>query len=147
MAGFAVRETGLTDNYYISATLTCPKDSFGNDEDVTLGLVPYYVNDNNFVVTYLQWQDGLIKSIGCTGMIGGTNIGWNDCWTFANKTSSLSTGQTFKVTRENKLLTLEFGGTTGTITLNSLDGMANTCCGLYSNKTTTTFSNIVIASK
>ena len=147
MAGFAVRETGLTDNYYISATLTCPKDSFENSEDVTLGLLPYYLNDNNFVVTYLQWNNGVIKSIGCTGRLNGADIGWNDCWTFANIESTLSTGQTFKVSREGATLTLEYGGKTGTITLSGLNGAENSCCGLYSNKTTTTFSNIVIASK
>ena len=68
MAGFAVKECIYADNYYISATLTCPSDNFAASEDVSLGLVPYYVNDNNFVVVYLQWTDSrVIKSIGCTG--------------------------------------------------------------------------------
>ena len=146
MAGFAVKETLLTDNYYISATIQCATDGFVASNDVTLGLVPYYVNDNNFVVTYLQWKDdGKIKSIGCTGKINGTDLGWNDAWTFENLSSTLSTGQVMKVTRANNKLTVEYGGRTGTITLSALNGAANSYCGLYSNKTTTTFSNIVIA--
>lgn len=148
MAGFAVKECIYADNYYISATLTCASDNFTASEDVSLGLVPYYVNDNNFVVVYLQWTDSrVIKSIGCTGKINGTDLGWNDCWTFQNVQSTLSTGQTLKVTRENTKLTLVYANVTGTITLSALSGAANGFCGLYSNKTTTTFSNIVIASK
>ncbi len=147
MAGFAVKETSLTDNYYISATLTCASDNFAASDDVTLGLLPYYVNDNNFVVVYLQWTDSrVIKSMGCTGRINGADLGWNDEWGFANVQSTLASGQTMKVMRQNTRLTVEYGGKSGTITLSKLSGMENSFCGLYSNKTATTFSDIVIAS-
>ena len=148
MAGFAVKETNLTDNYYISAKMTCPKDSFVASEDVTLGLLPYYVNDNNFVVVYLQWTDaGVIKSMGCTGRIGGTDLGWNDAWSFANTASHLATGDTMKVTREGAKLTVDYAGKSAVINIGALSGAQNAFCGLYSNKTTTTFSEIVVASK
>ena len=147
MAGFAVRESSFTDNYYISANLTCPSNNFAASDDVTIGLLPYYVNDNNFVVVYLQWTDArVIKSMGCTGRINGADLGWNDNWGFANVQSSLADGDTLKITRQNTTLTVEYGGKSGTITLSKLNGMENSFCGLYSNKTTTTFSDIVISS-
>ena len=147
LAGFAVRETLYTDNYYISANIKCDSDAFTASQDITLGLVPYYVNDNNFVVVYLQWTaESKIKSIGCTGKINGTDLGWNDAWDFANLDSTLASGQTLKVTRSNTKLTIVFGGKTANINIAKLDGMENSYCGLYSNKTSTTFSNIVIAS-
>ncbi|MBO4541193.1 MAG: hypothetical protein J5736_04380, partial [Bacilli bacterium] len=114
----------------------------------TLGLLPYYVNDNNFVVVYLQWTaDGVIKSMGCTGRIGGTDLGWNDEWSFANTSSHLASGDTMKVTRQGAKLTVDYGGKSGVINIGALSGASNAFCGLYSNKTTTTFSEIVIAAK
>ena len=143
MAGFAVQESEYADNYTISANMLCAKDNFVESEDVSLGVVPYYVNENNFVVVYLQWtSSGLLKSIGCTGLINGNNLGWNDCWTFQNVTTSLTHNQTIEVTRRNKTLTIKFNNVTGTITLNALDGLSTAYLGFYSNKTTTTFSNV-----
>ena len=148
LAGYAIKETGLSDNYYVSATLKCDVDAYTSSDDVVIGLVPFYINDKNFVAVYLQWDaNKLIKSLGCTGIIGGNDIGWNDMWGFANISTSLVAGQTLKVTRSNKQLTCEFANITGSVTLSSLDGMANKYIGLYSNKTTTTFSNIQFESK
>ena len=143
MAGFAVQESAFSDNYTISANMLCAKDNFVESEDVSLGVVPYYVNENNFVVVYLQWTSaGVLKSMGCTGLINGNNIGWNDCWTFANVTTSLTTNQAIEVTRRNKTLTIKFNNVTGSVTINALDGLSTAYLGFYSNKTTTTFSNV-----
>ena len=148
MAGFAVKETTLTDNYTMSATITNTNDKYALSDDITLGFVPFYVNTNNFIVVYLQWDaNSLIKSMGCTGLISGVDLSWNDIWSFAGITTTLSSGQEMVITRSNKTLTVQFAGITGSTTLSTLDGLANRYFGFYSNKTTTTFSNIQISAK
>ena len=145
MAGFAVQETAQKDNYKISVNMYNEHDNFIDTDDVTLGIVPYFVNENNFVVLYFQWLNtGKIKSIGCTGRINGVDLGWNDIWAFANVDSALSQSEAVEVTRQNKTLTVKYKGVTGSVTIGALDGLSTKYIGFYSNKTTTTFSNVTV---
>ena len=147
LAGFAIKELARGDNYSISATLKCSKDSFVASEDVVIGFVPYYVNNNNFVVVYLQWNDqGKIKSMGCTGMINGQDIGWHDNWNYQNLDTTLATGQYLTVTRSGATLSIQFGGVSGNISISNIQDASSGYVGLYSNNTTTTFNDIIITS-
>lgn len=57
-----------------------------NAENVYIGLVPYYRDEANYLFVYLQWTNGKLKSVGCTGFQNGVSLGWNDYWSFQNLT-------------------------------------------------------------
>lgn len=119
MAGFVTRKAELGNDYSISATIQTA--SFTDKTNTFMGLIPYYLDDQNFIVCYLQFlSDGKLKSVGCTGMNEGHDIGWNDFWNFANMTIDLETGLTFNVERHDRNLTISFNSVTETKKLTTM---------------------------
>lgn len=144
LAGFIVRGTDCRDNYTLQTTITAEKDSFPGDNK--LGVVPYYVDSNNFIVCYLQWNaQGLIPSIVLTGLVNGKDIGFRDIWDFSGTTSTLTQGNVMTVTRNNTKFTVTFGGKTFTQTITEIDGSNNYAYGVWCIRTgTVRYSNITM---
>lgn len=147
MAAFVTLKADYADNYTLSAIIKNDNDSFVQSKDVYIGLVPFFTDSNNFVVVYLQWnENATLKSIGCTGMINGVDIGWNDLWEFANVSTSLSQGQKLEITRNDDLLTVTFNGVSTSKRITGLKGLSNLECGVWTLRTTTTFEEFEIKS-
>lgn len=84
--GFVLREeASVGDKYTLQAVMQGTK-SAENAENVYIGLVPYYRDEANYLFVYLQWTNGKLKSVGCTGFQNGVSLGWNDYWSFQNLT-------------------------------------------------------------
>ncbi len=82
--GFVLREDPSVDEKYTVKAVMQGTKSAENSENVYIGLIPYYLDENNYLLVYLQWFDGKLKSIGCTGFHDGVSLGWNDYWNFQN---------------------------------------------------------------
>ncbi len=56
-----------------------------SDGNAQLGIVPWYVNNDNYIVIYAEWwagdRAGQMKCLQFTGMVNGVDVGWNDFWT------------------------------------------------------------------
>ncbi len=74
----------------IKGTISSPDG--GNAQ---LGVVPWYVDGDNYVVIYAEWwasdRAGQMKAVQVTGRLNGTDLGWDDRWT-DNVTTSPSEG-------------------------------------------------------
>lgn len=147
MAGFALTSCKYLDNYIVSSTITAQEDNYSDSNDAQIALVPYFADDNNFIVVYLQWQNNkTLKSIGLTGKIDGVDLGWNDMWSFQGTSTSLVNGQVLKVTRKNTEITAEFNGVKETKYINKLDKLNNYAYGVWCHNTVATFKNIKVES-
>ncbi len=55
-----------------------------NDRHIQEGLIPWYVDANNYVFAYVEWgTDGRpedIRQMHISGKIGGQSLGWGDIW-------------------------------------------------------------------
>ena len=68
---------------------------FPNDRETQAGIVPWYLNDNNYIIAYMNWsaneRPSQMRQIQITGRINGQNMvvwkdgfvqgEWNDIWT------------------------------------------------------------------
>ena len=105
LAAFVTRKAELVNDYSISTIIQTAE--FSDKTNTYIGVLPYYLDDQNFIVCYLQFlSDGKLKSVGCTGMNEGHDIGWNDFWNFANMEVDLENGVLFNVERHNRNLTI-----------------------------------------
>lgn len=78
-------------DYTVSATFQATRTSPYNEE-VDYGLVPWYVDDNNYIVVYLKWNNetNQMRCMQITGMVNGVfpviwdngfrQNEWNDLW-------------------------------------------------------------------
>ncbi|MBO4541466.1 MAG: pilus assembly protein N-terminal domain-containing protein, partial [Bacilli bacterium] len=122
LAGMVVRDSLEGDDLRISARITFG-DEISDYTQAFAGLVPYYLDDNNFVVAYLQWSaDGNIRGIGCTGIIEGSDIGWNDFFSIVGFPTNPTAGIDFALTRNGTALTVECGGMTETKNIAGMTG-------------------------
>lgn len=121
MAAFLVRRSVASDSY--SITTTVKTTAFADKVQTFIGVVPYYIDDQNFVVCYLQYNaDGSLKNIGCTGASNGMDIGWHDFWKFANMQIDVTSGVELSVKRVGTTLSVTMNGTTDTNTISSMTG-------------------------
>lgn len=76
-----------------------------SDGSAQLGIVPWYIDGNNYVVIYAEWwagdRAGQMKCVQITGMVNGTDLGWNDKWTDGVSTSPKD-GVKLVVTKEGE---------------------------------------------
>lgn len=142
MAAFTTHQTSLKDNYEFSATIKSTVT--GADTDAYIGLLPYYIDDHNFVVVYLQFvSKGILKSMGCTSQSNGTDIGWNDYWSFANEPIDLNAGVKLTVIRSGKNLTIKLNDKSETKPIACMT-KDNTNYGVWTYGAVSTYSNIEI---
>lgn len=89
LVGNAAEEIKATDAYTMSAHLVtetaAPVTLVSAEKDeIQIGFVPYYVDDDNYIVAYVEWatydKDGWCREFQLTGMINGTSVGYNDMW-------------------------------------------------------------------
>lgn len=89
---------GITSNYRVSVKMTGTK-TLPVDNHIREGIIPWYVDKDNYLVVYVEWADwdrpSEMRCVQVTGRIGGKNIcvfdsfafdylpgnGWNDFWT------------------------------------------------------------------
>lgn len=115
MAGFITRKATYGDNYRITTHIQANEINYSSDY---LGITPYYIDDFNYIWTYIGFNaNGTLRTIGFTGAINGKDIGFYDCWSFANLKPDFKSGVDFAVERHGKELTIEFMGITETQTL------------------------------
>lgn len=118
-AAFLTRKTKFADNYTISATIKTSE--FTDKTNTYIGLVPYYIDDQNYVMCYLQFNsDNTIRSIGCTGMSDGSDIGWHDFFSFSGMNVDLISGATMTIKRIGTSLTTTVNGKTKTKTISTM---------------------------
>lgn len=112
MAAFVTRRSIVADGYRLSVDI---RTQARVGESVYIGVIPYYVDDLNYVVCYLQFQsDGKLKSIGCTGASNGVSLGWLDFWDFAGTSVDLQAGVHMEFVRDGQNLTVKLNGITQT---------------------------------
>ncbi len=142
MAGFVTRQTDIGDNYKVSAHIKV--DKFTNVTNEFFGLAPYYVDDLNFIWTYIQFSaNGVLKSIGCTGMVNGSDIGFIDFWNFANIEVDFLVGETLEVERQGTSLTINFKGISETKTISTMTKLTKRFGVQCSTPHTVTFTDLV----
>lgn len=70
-------------NYTITTTIT-GTESYPVTKEFHMGIVPWYIDDNNFITCYLQWWSNdnteKLREIQINGRINGQDIGWHDFW-------------------------------------------------------------------
>ncbi len=142
MAGFLLTQAVSGDNYQMSMTIRAEQDGFNMADDKFIGALAYYKDQSNFVTVYLQWdQQNKLKSIGCTGTINGSDIGWHDIWSFAGVETHLTRGETLTVSRNNTTITVSYGGMTGSVDVSALNGLQSDYVGLWCCKTACEYSD------
>lgn len=71
-------------DYTISADLTGAVNT-AVPREIQMGIVPWYVDENNYIVAYASWADwnraSEIRCLEITGYINGEDLGWYDIWT------------------------------------------------------------------
>lgn len=82
-------------NYTVSVT-ACGTRGFPMEQETDIGIVPWYIDSNNYIVIYMNWSNSdrptELREIQITGRIGGkalvvksgsswTQKEWNDNWT------------------------------------------------------------------
>ncbi len=112
MAGFITRKSNYKEDYRISTRIQANEIDYSKDY---LGVTPYYIDDFNYIWTYIGFNaNGTIRTIGFTGAINGKDIGFYDCWSFANLKPDFKAGVEIAVERHGKELTVDFMGITET---------------------------------
>ncbi len=148
MAGFVMTQAVAGDNYRISMTLKAEVDGFTMADDKFIGALAYYKDQGNFATVYLQWdQQNTLKSIGCTGMIDGKDIGWFDLWGFAGIKTHLTQGETLVIERSGSTITVTYGGMTASVEVPPLAGRLTDYVGLWCCKTTCEYSDFQHSAK
>ncbi|MCQ2741784.1 MAG: GDSL-type esterase/lipase family protein [Bacilli bacterium] len=108
MAGFAYRASKTKKNTSLKAHI---KVDSAITAETYIGMCPYYVDDLNFIVVYFQWRaGGVFGGVGCTGLISGNNIGWNDFASFASVSCPVNEGVDLQVDRNSTQITVTFAG-------------------------------------
>lgn len=111
------KNTDATANYNVSVKAQGTQD-FPNTMDAHIGMIPWYVNDDNFIIAYCDWrgeyQNTGIREFQITGYINGVHVGFNDMWgdnpvygALAKPTSYEST-YAFNVRTVGKSLNIDF---------------------------------------
>ena len=146
---FLLKDGFVSGNYQIEAVIkgTIATDVTG---EVYAGIVPWYVDQNNYIVCYLFWANWdrkeELRNIEITGMIDGVDISWHDIWTNGCgirpnaelKLVAKKTGNTFTVT----LLSDGAQVASGSRTIGGLVESDNARYGVYGFGDTITFSGI-----
>ncbi len=124
-SNFILKESELaTGKYSVSATLTS-NVGYPNTYERQIGLVPWYVDSNNFILVYAQycnWEprfETLMREVGVIGKINGQDIegpagiiaGYVDFWGDNLQNVEPSTGITLSVTFDNGKISPSVNGT------------------------------------
>lgn len=131
----------------ISGAITQPSDG-----SAQLGIVPWYVDGDNYIVVYAEWwasdRPGQMKCLQFTGRVNGADLGWNDFWT-DGVTASPADGIKLSATKADGTFTfyaedasgnrLKDGSKTVSVTNN-----VNAVYGLYGNGDIAAFSDITL---
>lgn len=133
----------------ISANISTPADG-----SLQAGLLPWYVDDNNYVIVYVEWWEtrnsqNQMREVQITGMVGGTDLGWHDIWT-DGITKTPSDGVELKVDRLGDMFNIylyDAGGNLLKSGTQYFDGVSANdsfaaVYGLYGNGSASTFSDI-----
>ena len=79
-----IGETKYTYSANIESSLSVPVDGTNY-----IGLVPYYVDDDNYLICYVEFSSstgGYAREAQLTGYIGGTWVGYHDLWMSSGST-------------------------------------------------------------
>lgn len=82
---FINTDIDVASEYTVSALLS-GKSIQADGGLVKIGLVPWYVDNNNYVIVYVQWWENRggkneMRDVEITGFVGGEWLGWFDVWT------------------------------------------------------------------
>lgn len=151
----AVKALSNGSSYSLSADIAGSYTASGNE--AYYGFLAYYADDNNYLITYIQYsatdRPHEIRELQCVGKIGGVDAGWvGDLWcnginVLHNVTKSFS----INVTVTSSLITIDTMMTcgtytkTGTWTKGGTDLQPSVKAGLYTHKdSSATYTNVVI---
>lgn len=118
----------ITDEYQASGDYTVSVDIAGTiDTNVTAdaqaGIVPWYVDANNYIVVYASWaswdRPHEIRNLEITGFINGVDLSWYDIYTDGCG----------MLPADGLKMTVEKSGTTISVTMTSTDGTTYTKTG------------------
>lgn len=84
----------------IQGTMTFP-----NDRETAAGIIPWYIDDRNYIMAYLNWADHMrpneLREIQITGLINGRNpIVWKNGWVEASWNDIWTDGRSIESTEE-----------------------------------------------
>lgn len=103
------KNTNAGTNYNVSVKAQGTQD-FPNTMDTHIGMIPWYINDDNFIIAYCDWradyQNTGIREFQITGYINGTHIGFNDMWGDQAAYSQLAKPTSYESTYEFKVRTV-----------------------------------------
>lgn len=144
----AITKASSTDNYSISFDYRglCAQPGVS----AKLGFHPWYVDENNHLDFYLEWGDAGrpndIRCIQMTGVVGGTNVGWNDVWCDGSNALPAD-GGTFTITKSGNTFTVKVvAGSFSKEDSRTFSGIDTSIVfkrGFYSEGDTFTLKNIV----
>ena len=102
-------EIKATDSYTVSAHIQTESEAPVNYNQLAVGVVAYYQDENNFLIAYTQWVDfdkeGWCREFNLTGLINGNDVGWNDMWLEGAQIKPQD-GYDFTVRREKSAFTI-----------------------------------------
>lgn len=117
MDGFLLKDMPISETAYsVSAHFVGTKTSPIAADDF-IGVVPYYVDSNNYVIAYACWgtdHTTMMTEVEVTGVIGGTFLDWHPTWADTSVATMPADGLTFKATRVGTTITFAFTGDNST---------------------------------
>lgn len=105
-----------TASYTISAHIQTESNAPVDYDQMALGFVVYYENQENYLIAYTQWvnfdKDGWCREFNLTGFVNGEDVSWHDMW-LEGAHINPHDGIDFSVTREktNFNFSLNYQGT------------------------------------
>lgn len=120
----------------INGTISTPEG--GNAQ---LGVVPWYIDGDNYVVIYAEWwagdRAGQMKAVQVTGKVNGADLGWDDRWT-DGVTTSPAEGVKLTASKSGNTISFSLEKKDGTVLKSgdkALSGLstANAKFGIYGN--------------
>lgn len=142
-----------TDSYTVSAHIQTETNAPVDYDQLAVGMVVYYKDDNNFLIAYTQWVDydksGWCRKFDLTGLIDGNDVGWNDMWLEGAQINPHD-GYDFSVRREKSAftITLNYNGTEykKSASVAALGDSKTTHLGIFNqDKKPVTYTNISYA--
>ena len=155
MDGFLLKDMSISEAAYsVSAHFVGTKTSPIAADDF-IGVVPYYVDSDNYVIAYARWgtdHTTMMTEVQVTGVIGGTDLGWHDHWADASVATMPADGFTLSVTLNATLVSYEFSGAnaglntaSGSETFSTLVPSNNAKVGIWAQNDTVTVSEFSTA--
>ncbi len=116
-SNFALTESKLAKEKYTVSTFIKSSIGYPNTCERQFGLIPWYIDDNNYIIVYAQYHsdyESKMRELNIIGTIGGKDIvntiNWTDFWAYNVTNVEPTAGFTLSVTFDNGKISPSING-------------------------------------